>query len=84
MSYNVIWEAPALNTLATIWIRAANRQAVTAAQARIDHLLAANPLGNGIPVSEGLYAIEIGPLRALFEVIEASKSVKVVSVGQPA
>lgn len=82
MSYTVNWEAPALSTLAAIWIRAANRRVVTAAQARIDRLLAADPLGNGIPVSEGLYAIEVRPLRALFEIIDSAKSVKVVSVGQ--
>jgi hypothetical protein len=82
MSYTVNWETPALNTLATIWIRAVNRRAVTTAQARIDRLLSVDPLDNGVPVSEGLYAIEVHPLRALFEVLEASKSVKVVSVGE--
>ena len=61
MSYTVDWDAAARATLATIWIRAANRQAVTAAQARIDRLLAADPLGNGAAVVEGLYAVEVYP-----------------------
>ncbi len=82
MSYDVDWDASARNTLATIWIRSTNRRAVTAAQARIDQLLTVDPLGNGIPVSEGLYAIEVHPLRALFEVIDTDKSVKVVAVGE--
>lgn len=82
MSYIVDWEAPARATLATIWIRAANRQAVTTAQARIDRLLATDPLGHGIAISEGLYAVEVHPLRALFEIAETEKCVTVVSVGE--
>jgi hypothetical protein len=82
MSYIVDWEDPARATLALIWIQAANRQAITAAQARIDRLLAVDPLGHGVAVSEGLYALEVHPLRALFEIAEAEKSVTVVSVGE--
>jgi hypothetical protein len=82
MNYTVDWSPDAQSTLATIWIQSSNRQAVTAAQARIDRLLAANPLGNSTPVSEGLYAIEIHPLRALFEVSDAEHLVNVVSVGE--
>jgi hypothetical protein len=48
----------------------------------MDRLLAADPWGNGVPVSEGLYAIEVPPLRALFEIHDAAKFVKVVSVGE--
>jgi mRNA-degrading endonuclease RelE of RelBE toxin-antitoxin system len=81
MRYNVDWDASARHTLAAIWIKAANRQAVTVAQARIDRLLATDPLGNGKPLSEGLYAIDVRPLRAVFEVDDSIKSVTVVSVG---
>lgn len=82
MIYNVDWDAAARNTLATIWIRSANRRAVTSAQAQIDRLLAADPSGNGIPVAEGLYAIEVHPLRAVYEVDDTVRAVKVVSVGE--
>lgn len=82
MSYNVDWNPSSRHTLAAIWIKAGNRQAVTAAQDRIDRLLAANPLGNSKPVSEGLYAINVHPLRAVFEVNDSTKSVMVVSVGE--
>lgn len=54
MNYTVDWNADARSTLATIWIRAVNRSAITASQARIDRLLVADPLGNGKPLSEGL------------------------------
>jgi hypothetical protein len=82
MSYTVHWNAAARNTLATIWIGSGNRRAVTAAQTRIDHLLASDPLRNGTPLSEGLYVIEVHPLRAVFEVDDTGKRVKVISVGE--
>jgi mRNA-degrading endonuclease RelE of RelBE toxin-antitoxin system len=82
MSYRVGWSTSARQTLAAIWIKAANRQAVTAAQARIDRLLAADPLRNGKALSEGLYAIDVHPLRAVFEMDDSANTVKVVSVGE--
>jgi hypothetical protein len=79
MSFSVDWTPVALDALAAIWVSSPHRQAVTAAQARIDRLLAANPLGNGAPRGEGLYVIDVHPLRALFEVSAADRVVKVVS-----
>jgi plasmid stabilization system protein ParE len=80
MNYSVEWEDEALAHLTAIWLQSGDRQAVTAAQARIDQLLAANPLGHRFPVSEGLYAIEVHPLHAAFEVSDTEQRVKVVSV----
>jgi hypothetical protein len=80
MNYFVTWAPDALNALAAIWIRAPDRRAVTAAQARIDHLLASDPLANGTHVSEGLYAINVPPLRAQFEIPDGGQLVRVVSV----
>lgn len=57
-----------------------HRQAITVAQARIDRLLATDPLRNGIALSEGLYAIDIHPLRAVYEVSDVNQTVTVVSV----
>ena len=80
MTYSVDWAPDALSALATTYLQAPDRRAVTAAQARIDQLLATDPLGNSTPVSEGLYAIDEPPLRALFEVSVPLHWVKVVSV----
>ncbi len=81
MSYSVDWAPDALSELAATWIQQVPfRQAITAAQERLDRLLAADPLGNGTPVSEGLYAIDVAPLRAQFEVSGADRLVTVVSV----
>ncbi|MCC6418784.1 MAG: hypothetical protein IT429_11160 [Gemmataceae bacterium] len=82
MNYTVNWSNGAINTLATIWTQSADRGAVTRSQDRIDRLLAADPLRNGSALSEGLYAIEVHPLRALFEVDANKRSVKVVSLGE--
>ncbi len=80
MSYSVDWAPNALSILAAIWVSSPDRGAVNRAQTRIDRLLAADPLGNGTNVSEGLYAIEVYPLRVLFEVSEVDQFVRVVFV----
>ena len=82
MNYTVDWEDDVLIVLTTIWTGASDRRAVTAAQANIDRLLAANPLGNGSPVSGGLFAIAVHPLHAQFEISDVGRAVKVVSVRQ--
>ena len=82
MNYSVDWEDDALATLAVIWTGTPNRQAVTAAQTEIDRLLASNPLAHGRPSSEGLYAITVPPLHAQYEILDANRSVKVVSVSE--
>jgi hypothetical protein len=82
MNFEVDWNDDALSALAASWVGALDREAVTAAQEAIDRLLAADPYGNGWHVSEGLYAIDVPPLRAQFEVAEREKLVTVVSVGE--
>jgi hypothetical protein len=80
MNWTVDWTPEALSHLTAVWLQAPDRQAVTAAQARIDALLAADPLAHGLPRSEGLHAIDVPPLRAVFEVSDADRTVTVVSV----
>jgi plasmid stabilization system protein ParE len=81
MGYAVDWTPDARSQLATLWLRhVATRRAITAAQATIDRLLASNPLGNGVAVSEGLYAVIAHPLRVQYEISEADRAVTVVSI----
>lgn len=81
MSYSVDWSPEARAQLTTLWIQyASHRSAVTKAQARIDALLAADPLRNGIPLAEGLYAINVPPLRAVCEVSDVDQTVTVDSI----
>jgi hypothetical protein len=82
MTWNVNWQPLALSSLAAIWNQSTKRQSITAAAAMIDRLLARDALANGTPVSEGLYSIEIHPLRVLFEIAHAARSVDVVSVNE--
>ena len=81
MSYTVKWEPDPVSTLSEIWLEAADRKAITAAQARIDRLLASDPLANATFVSEGLYGMNAEPLRVLLEISIPKRVVKVVSVG---
>ena len=82
MNFAVHWSLDARNSLAAIWIRSSIRSAVTKAQATIDRSLTADALAHGMPVSVGLYSIEVSPLRVLFEVNEANRTVEVVGVRQ--
>jgi hypothetical protein len=84
MSYSVDWSDSILDALAAIWTAALDRQAVTRAEATIHFLLGTNPYANGTLVSEGLYAIEVPPLRALFEISAEQQVVKVVSLREVA
>jgi hypothetical protein len=81
MSYSVDWAPEARSQLAAIWIQhVSQRQAITAAQARLDRLLAADPWQHGSPLAEGLYVIHVPPLRAVYEVSDPDRLVEVVSV----
>jgi len=81
MNFAVDWTPAARSQLAALWLRfTAQRRAITEAQARIDLLLAREPLQRSTPISEGLYAIDEFPLRAKFEVFEAEHAAIVVSV----
>jgi hypothetical protein len=79
-AWSVEWNEDAEDGLAAAYLNAADRAAVTQAQDRIDRLLAANPLGQGTPVSEGLYRLTVPPLSVAFTVDQAGRSVQVTGV----
>jgi hypothetical protein len=78
--YRVDWGEDAENELADIWTSAADRPAVTQAQRDADAILARDPLGMGIELSEGLYRIVVDSLIVHFTVDDDQKVVKVTSV----
>jgi hypothetical protein len=82
MNYAVDWTDDAITALTVIRTLSTDRAAVTAAQTTIDQRLASSPLGFGFVVSEGLYAIEVHPLRAQLEISDTTHVVTVVSVGE--
>jgi hypothetical protein len=81
MTYRLSWTRNAKSALARAWLQAVDRNAVAAAQISIDRLLGSDPLRHRIAVREGLYAIEVHPLRALFEIDSTRRRVRVVGVG---
>jgi hypothetical protein len=81
MKFYVHWDDDANDGLAAAWTSTSDRMAVTTASAKIDRLLAADPLGHGTHVAEGLYALEVDPLRVYYEVDEPNHVVGVVSAG---
>ena len=81
MNFFVDWTDEGLAALAHVWTVATNRKAVNIAQAKIDRLLAGNPINNGFILSEDLYAIQVHPLRVYYEVFESDHVVEVVTAG---
>jgi hypothetical protein len=78
--YRVDWEEDAENELADIWTSAVDRPAVTRAQRDADDILARDPLGMGIELSEGLYRIVVDSLIVHYTVDDDQKVVTVTSV----
>jgi hypothetical protein len=78
--YTVTWVKSAQNELATIWTQATDRQAVTDAADAIDRELSVDAPTKGQPVSEGLRALVIDPLRVLFSASEPDRLVEVSNV----
>ncbi|MCI0378819.1 MAG: type II toxin-antitoxin system RelE/ParE family toxin [Gemmataceae bacterium] len=80
MSYQVVWSDEALDNLAAIWMQAADRSAVNASQNKIDELLRRDPWNNGSAVREGLFALDVPPLRGVYEISDADLRVSVVAI----
>jgi plasmid stabilization system protein ParE len=78
--YTVEWLPQAEDELADIWLRAADRAAVTTAQAQVDRLLARDPQGNGRYLSEGLYQIDYSPLVVSYTIDDSGRRVEVTWV----
>ncbi len=62
-----------------IWLTAPNRAAVTQAQFQVDQILAADPR-RGKHLAEGLFAIEVLPLKVYYEIDEANQRVVVTDL----
>jgi hypothetical protein len=78
--YTVTWLKGTENRLIEIWMRTADKQAVTTAANAIDARLAKDPANQGSEVGEGLRSLYVPPLHVLFSVREPDRLVEVVSV----
>jgi hypothetical protein len=80
MKWQVDWAKDAISALTSFWLMGNDKNEITAAQHRIDQLLAADPHTHAKKFTEGLYVIVCHPLRATLVVDEASRTVRVVGV----
>jgi len=67
MRFTVVWSLIAQNQLAARWVRSPNRNAVTAAQHRIDQLLRVDPHTQGLPLG-GDRIVLVPPLRVVVSI----------------
>jgi mRNA-degrading endonuclease RelE of RelBE toxin-antitoxin system len=80
MRYTVVWLKSADDELVELWLSASDRSAITAATLEVDRQLAVDASSKGEPLSEGLRAFSIPPLRVIFAVNEDDRLVEVAIV----
>ena len=79
MRYTVVWLAFTEATLAKLWIRATDRQAVSDAADRIDVALSRDPETKGTPLGN-FFVREDDPLSVLYQVDPGDRMVRVIGV----
>jgi hypothetical protein len=79
--YTVVWNDDTLEQLARIWVRSADKSAVTAAVAELDSRLSRDAPTKGTDILHGIRSLSATPLRVLFTVSEPDRLVRVVHVG---
>jgi hypothetical protein len=79
-NFTVLWNADTEERLVELWLDSDNRSGVAAAIHRVDTLLRFDPIRLGDELHEGLYCLEVAPLRVLYEVSEEDRLVRVVAV----
>jgi plasmid stabilization system protein ParE len=79
MIYTVVWTPDALDQLAALWPQAADRDAVTRAAQRIDHLLRHDPDTRGVDFYGDRLLVE-PPLHVVYSVHRDDRLVKVQQV----
>lgn len=80
--YKVGLTREAEDSLAEIWVQAADRQAVTEAETAIHAMLRSNPVEQRRLVAEGLFKIVCAPLAAYYSVDEERRHVEIERFGR--
>jgi hypothetical protein len=78
--YTVIWWEAADEELARLWLASPNRLRITEASREIDRLLSMQGAVGAEEVHEGLYALEIEPLRVQFSFEHDDRIIRVWTV----
>jgi hypothetical protein len=79
-SHTVEWTQEAERDLADIYWRAADKPAITQAQAAIDKQLSNSPTTKGTALAEGLRKLTVAPLVVFYSVDSARRLVEVSQV----
>jgi hypothetical protein len=79
-SYTVAYLDGALEKLASIWENATDRSVIAQAADTADNILASSPLRHAVPLSEGLWRLDVDPLRIYFTLQEEDRLVQVGDV----
>jgi hypothetical protein len=80
MNYTVLWDPDVEQDLASLWMNAPDRAAVTAAADRIDELLKTDPEQQGESRINEWRLLTVAPLGILFQVFEEDRIVRVIQV----
>jgi mRNA-degrading endonuclease RelE of RelBE toxin-antitoxin system len=80
MRYTVVWHKKAHDELASLWLAATDRAAVSAAANAIDAQLAVDAHKKGIDVGEGLRQLTVPPLRVIYSANQNDRLVWVANV----
>ena len=70
------------DSLYAVWQACNFEQRVIDASYVIEERLTADPIGNGQPLAEGLWSIEVAPLRCLYEFVGPEAEVQILKVSQ--
>ena len=66
MKYLVTWEENATQEVAAEFLSGNDKVAIIDATHQIDRALESDPIGNGMPLNEGMFYIDRPPLRAIY------------------
>jgi hypothetical protein len=80
MSYRLKYRRRASQSLANIWMSAADRDAVTRASDRLERYLKNDPLGVGESRAGRMRVVFIGPLAVFYTVDPAARQVIVTDI----
>ena len=77
MKYKVQWEESATQEVAAEFAAGNDKVAIIDATHQIDRALESDPVGNGMPLNEGMFYIDRPPLRAIYSIDAEAKRVDV-------
>lgn len=77
MKYTVEWTDEARSEVASEFVDGSDKVAIIDAAYQIDRALESDPIGNGEPLSDGMFYIDRPPLRAVYSLNVELKRVDV-------